>query len=212
MTMINQNRPQDQLSQEIKSAFKELNVLKHLNAAGFKKRQGITCSLLFQIVFCLIFHHRNWYQLLESSQGDMLPGKDAVYRFLNHPSFAWRRFLSNFSGDTIQKVSSLTESKRIKVFIVDDSMYERNRSKAVELLARFKDHARGCYYKGFRMLTLGWSDGHTFIPVDFSLLSSLKSQVNDVCSTIDKLPPAISAGQKPCCQYLKSFQLCLTVP
>ncbi|WP_436628284.1 hypothetical protein [Desulfosporosinus nitroreducens] len=40
--------------------------------------------------------------------------------------------------------------------IVDDSMYERNRSKAVELLARFWDHAKGCHYQGFRMVTLGW--------------------------------------------------------
>ncbi len=36
------------------------------------------------------------------------------------------------------------------------------------------------------MLTLGWSDGATFIPIDFSLLSSKKSQVNGISSKIDK--------------------------
>ena len=36
------------------------------------------------------------------------------------------------------------------------------------------------------MLTLGWSDGHTFIPVDFSLLSSTKSQINGISEKIDK--------------------------
>lgn len=36
------------------------------------------------------------------------------------------------------------------------------------------------------MLTLGWPDGSTFIPVDFSLLSSKKSQINDISSKIDK--------------------------
>lgn len=36
------------------------------------------------------------------------------------------------------------------------------------------------------MLTLGWPDGATFIPVDFSLLSSKKSQINDISSKIDK--------------------------
>ncbi len=137
-------------------------------------------------MFCLIFHHKNWYHLFKSPQGDAFPGKDAVYRFLNHPKFSWRRFLSNLSSGTIHTVSGLTAAERVKVLIIDDSMYERNRSKAVELLARFKDHARGCYYKGFRMLTLGWSDGHTFIPVDFSLLSSLKSKINDISSQIDK--------------------------
>ncbi|MFZ4356429.1 IS4 family transposase, partial [Enterococcus gallinarum] len=82
-------------------------------------------------------------RLLESSKGDSFPGKDAVYRFLNHAGFAWRRFLTSLSVATVQKVSVLTSADRGTVFIVDDSMFERNRSKAVELLARFKDHATG---------------------------------------------------------------------
>ncbi|MFX5302089.1 transposase, partial [Acinetobacter baumannii] len=92
------------------------------------------------------------------------PGKDAVYRFLNHTGFAWRKFLTSVSTETIRKVEVLTAVNRVTAFIFDDSMYERNRSKSVELLARFKDHATGAYYKGFRMMTMGWSDGHTFLP------------------------------------------------
>lgn len=186
MTMINQTQQENQLPKEIKIAFKELKVLQHLRNSGFKKGFGFACSYLFQIIFCLIFHQRNWYSLLESPQGKAFPGKDAVYRFLNYPKFSWRRFLNSLSGDTIHMVTGLTETTRVKVLIIDDSMYERNRSKAVELLARFKDHARGCYYKGFRMLTLGWSDGNTFIPVDFALLSSLKSKINDISAQVDK--------------------------
>ncbi|WP_144530080.1 transposase, partial [Peribacillus simplex] len=100
------------------------------------------------------------------------PGKDAVYRFLNHAGFAWRRFLTALSITTLNKVNALTSADRVSAFIIDDSMFERNRSKAVEMLARFKDHATGAFYKGFRMLTMGWSDGHTFLPLDFALLSS----------------------------------------
>ena len=65
-------------------------------------------------------------------------------------------------------------------------MFERNRSKSVELLARFKDHATGAYYKGYRMLTLGWSDGHTFLPLDFSLLSSLQITNQGMVEHLDK--------------------------
>lgn len=65
-------------------------------------------------------------------------------------------------------------------------MFERNRSKAVELLARFKNHATGAFYKGFRMLTLGWSDGHTFLPLDFALLSLSKSSLSGMNESIDK--------------------------
>lgn len=36
------------------------------------------------------------------------------------------------------------------------------------------------------MLTLGWSDGATFMPIDFSLLSSKKAQINGINAHIDK--------------------------
>lgn len=98
-----------------------------------------------------------------------------------------RRFLTLFSAHTIQKVSVLTNTDRPKVLIVDDSMYDRNRSKKVELLARCRDHSSTGkrFYKGFRMLTLGWSDGATFMPVDFALLSSKKAQVNGISEQIE---------------------------
>jgi len=186
MIMISQKEQRNQLPKEIQPAFKELNVLQHLRNAGFKKRFGFSCSYLFKLIFVLIFHHKNWFRLLESDRGDLFSGKDAVYRFLNHSGYAWRRFLTFLSAETVKKISSLTSNHRVKVFIVDDSMYERNRSKAVELLAKFWDHARRCHYLGFRMLTLGWSDGHTFLPIDFSLLSSTKSLINGISKTIDK--------------------------
>lgn len=186
MIMIAQKEQKNQLPKEVQPAFKELKVLQHLRNAGFKKRFGFSCAYLFQIIFVLIFHHKNWFRLLETERGELFPGKDAVYRFLNHPGYAWRRFLTSLSAETAKKVSSLTSNHRVTAFIVDDSMYERNRSKAVELLARFWDHAKRCHYQGFRMLTLGWSDGHTFLPVDFSLLSSNKSQINGISEKIDK--------------------------
>jgi hypothetical protein len=184
--MIEQKQQKNQLPKEIQSAFTQLKVLQHLKTAGFKKRFGFSCSYLFQLVFVLLFHHKNWFRMLESDRGESFPGKDTVYRFLNHAGYPWRRFLTLLSTTTIEKVRPLTSTRRVTAFIVDDSMFERNRSKAVELLARFKDHATGCYYKGYRMLTLGWSDGHTFIPVEFSLLGSLKSQINGITEGVDK--------------------------
>lgn len=184
--MINEKPGLNQLPNELKAAFHELHILKFLRQAGFRKRFGLSCTYLFQLVFVLLFHQKNWFRLLESSKGDCFPGKDTVYRFLNHASFAWRRFLTLLGTATVQKVDALTSTAREVVFIVDDSMFDRNRSKAVELLARFKDHATGTFYKGFRMLTLGWSDSHTFVPLDFALLSSNKSGINGISETIDK--------------------------
>ena len=62
--------------------------------------------------------------------------------------------------------------KAANVLIIDDSMFERNRSKKVELLAKVYDHAKHKYRFGFRMLTLGWSDGSTLLPVNSILLST----------------------------------------
>ena len=136
----------------------------------------------------MIFENKNWFQTLESKKSSDFPAKDAVYRFLNQSTFAWRRFLLLFSAHTIGRVMKLTNHDRPKVLILDDSSYDRNRSKSVELLARCFDHAsqKMRFYKGFRMLTLGWSDGATFIPLDFSLLSSRTSCINGISSKIDK--------------------------
>lgn len=186
--MITNNDQNKQLPNELTSTFKELQVLKHLRKAGITRSFGFSCGYLFQLIFCLIFENKNWYRTLESRKSADFPAKDSVYRFLNQSTFAWRRFLLFLSVHTIGKVTKLSNHDRPKVLILDDSSYDRNRSKTVELLARCFDHAsqKMRFYKGFRMLTLGWSDGATFIPVDFSLLSSKTSQINGISSKIDK--------------------------
>ncbi|MGG3747892.1 transposase, partial [Heyndrickxia faecalis] len=155
---------------------------------GITKSFGFSCAYIFQLIFCMIFENKNWFRMLESKKATDIPAKDTVYRFLNQSTFNWRRFLLSLVASVIGKVSKLTRHDRPKVLILDDSSYDRNRSKHVELLARCFDHAsqKMRFYKGFRMLTLGWSDGATFLPVDFSLLSSKKSQINGISENIDK--------------------------
>ena len=58
------------------------------------------------------------------------------------------------------------------VFVVDDSLYDRSRSKNVKLLAQVYNHVQHCLPQRGRLLTLGWSDGTTFLPAAFYLLSS----------------------------------------
>lgn len=200
--MIAKKGLDNQLPKEIKATFDELGVLKHLRKAGIKKSFGFSCTYLFQLVFCLVFEQKNWYRLLKSKKLTHYPAKDSVYRFLNHSKFAWRRFLLFLSASTIQRVSALTDHHRPKVLIVDDSSFYRQRSKTVELLARCFDHAsqKMRFYKGFRLLTLGWSDGATFMPIDFSLLSSKKAQINGINSQIDKR----SSGYKRRTEALQS--------
>jgi hypothetical protein len=46
----------------------------------------------------------------------------------------------------------------------------------VELLAFVFDHVTGKSVRGFNLLTLGWTDGFSFIPAAFNMLSSAKRE------------------------------------
>jgi hypothetical protein len=81
-------------------------------------------------------------------------------------------FMSYLSRGTIKEIDRLTSDERKSVLIIDDSTYSCNRSKKVELLSRFYDHVERKCYKGFTLLSVGRSDGRTFIPVNFKLLGS----------------------------------------
>lgn len=115
-------------------------------------------------------------------------GKDTVYRFMKMVQINWLRFTTVLSAGIIKHaIIPLNSENRANVLIIDDSMFERNRSKKVELLTKVYDHAKHAYKFGFRMLTLGWSDGSTFLPVNSVLLSSenKKNRINEA-SAMDK--------------------------
>lgn len=100
----------------------------------------------------------------------------------------WIRFTTILASRIIiDAVLPLDSEERVNVLVIDDSMFERNRSKKVELLAKVFDHAKHKYRFGFRMLTLGWSDGSTFLPVNSILLSSenKRNRINEA-AVVDK--------------------------
>lgn len=188
--MITDNNLNNQLPKAIYSIFKELHILHYLRKAGITKAKGYSAGFLFTFIFNLVFEGKNFFQLLQSRKGQDGPRKDTIYRFYDDPKKNWRRFLLSLSASVISKVSSLTQHGRSKVLVLDDSAYKRNRSKKVELLANCFDHSGTTpgFYKGFRMLTLGWTDGATFMPLDFSLLSSSKesNRLSGIRQGIDK--------------------------
>ncbi|MDE7182938.1 MAG: hypothetical protein K2O40_00385 [Lachnospiraceae bacterium] len=77
-----------------------------------------------------------------SKRRDLTVSKNTYYRFLNDTSFNWARFLLFLSAKVTSASRKLTRRGRVRVFILDDSIISRNRSKAVELLAKVYGHAR----------------------------------------------------------------------
>lgn len=147
-----------------------------LNRAGIRRRRGVSPLVVLRTVFDLVFWGRNIYTGVHNRPSVPL-GKDAVYRFLSFPRHNWRRLLGFLAQTAIKGFfQPLTNESREDVLILDDTTYDRSRSKEVELLARVHDHTTNRYLKGFRMLTLGWSDGASFVPVDHAVLSSTKQK------------------------------------
>lgn len=81
--------------------------------------------------------------------------KDTVYRFMKMLQINWVRFTTILSSRIINEaIVSLDSEDRANVLIIDDSVYERNRSKKVELPAKVFNHTKHTYKFDFRMLTL----------------------------------------------------------
>lgn len=137
--MVHQNQLSEQAKSRLLAILSILKIGKLLRDSGISKSFGFTSLEVFKLIFSLVFEGRNWFRLLESDRKN-LPGKDVVYRFLNHSFFAWREFLLVLSLKIVLHLETLTHPTRVRVLIVDDSVLRRNRSKKAELLARVFDH------------------------------------------------------------------------
>ena len=186
ITQANQN--DKQISKSIKKFFKRFHISSALKASNAYKKNGIPVIEVFQYLFLLIFSNRSMYMSLITGRNTPGFAKDTVYRFMKMLQINWIRFTTLLASRIIRDaIVPLDSEDRANVLIIDDSMFERNRSKKVELLAKAYDHANHRYRFGFRMLTLGWSDGSSFLPVNSILLSSenKKNRVNEAVK-VDK--------------------------
>ena len=186
ITQANQN--DKQISKSIKRFFMRFHISSALKAANAYKKKGIPVVEVFQYLFLLIFSNRSMYMSLITGRNTPGFAKDTVYRFMKMLQINWIRFTTLLASRIIRDaIVPLDSGERKNVLIIDDSMFERNRSKKVELLAKAYDHANHRYRFGFRMLTLGWSDGSTFLPVNSILLSSesKKNRINEAAD-VDK--------------------------
>ena len=114
--------------------------------------------------------------------------KNTYYRFLMSPRTNWLRFTTLLSERIINgHLRDLTSENRDDCFVIDDSLYECAGFKRTELASRVFDHVSMRFKKGFRLLTLGWTDGCTFLPINYSLLASNDDEkVLGPCNKIDR--------------------------
>ena len=156
---------------------KRFHIGKLLFKCNAGKEKGIPVMDVFRFLFCMMFSDRSFYMQMKTGTFGEGFSKNTIYRFLNNARTNWQRFTALLSASIINGfMKPLTDEKRKDVFIVDDSLFDRSRSKKTELLARVFDHCSMKYRSGFRMLTLGWSDGNSFVPVSHCLLSAAEDK------------------------------------
>ncbi len=74
--------------------------------------------------------------------------------------FNWLRFTILLAERIVNgHLKDLTSDQRADCFVFDDSLYSRTGYKKTELAAKVFDHVSMTYKKGFRMMTMGWTDG-----------------------------------------------------
>jgi hypothetical protein len=156
----------------VNAFFHTFTVAAFLKKVGAFKKKGVPAVSIVRELFALVFTHKSLSATLNMAENRDY-AKDVFYRFLNSCRINWMRFTTLLAARIINdNIVNLTGDERVNVFIVDDTPFARNRSKKTELLSRVYDHSKKVYLLGFRLLTLGWSDGTTFMPVNSCLLSS----------------------------------------
>ena len=185
--MINQISQNENTKDDFSKAIKELQIGKLLRRSNISKNCGISAFEVFQFLLLLVFQGKNLFRFLNSKHKEQAVSKNTYYRFLNETSYNWSKFLLLLAVKVTTAFHLLTRPERVNVLILDDSVIKRNRSKSVELLARVYDHVEHKCQKGFTLLTLGWSDGYSFIPTGFNILSSANksNRYNEISDAID---------------------------
>jgi hypothetical protein len=176
--MPNSSLPQDQDGQDlfnaISSFFTRFGVGKLLRKCNAQKEKGVPVLQIFKYKLCNVFSDRSMYMQQKTGSYRESFSKNTFYRFLNGQKTNWLRFTTLLSKAVIDVVEPLTDKDRVNAFVVDDSLFERTSCKKTELGSRVFDHTIMRYTKGYRLMTLGWTDGNTFLPVNSCLLASSK--------------------------------------
>jgi hypothetical protein len=124
------------ITSKIDSFFAQFSISKLMKKSNFYKGGGIQCIVVLKEIFGLVFSGKNLFRTLKMKPHDISFKKNTAYRFLNSSSYNWARLLLLLITVIIDGINQLTSKDRVNVLIVDDSLYDRSRSKKVELLSR----------------------------------------------------------------------------
>lgn len=140
---------------------------------GYGISEIITILIMFPLMLLTSVHalYRSEFQKITEMK------KDTIYRLKNNENIPWRRLLYSISKKFQELVNPQREIATNSAFIVDDTIDERVGYK-IENITTVFDHVAGKNGKkyGFKNLVLGFFDGKSIIPLDFSIHTEKRLQ------------------------------------
>lgn len=211
MSILSQNNTDEvALFDCVQKFFAKHHVGKLLKQCNGTKEKGVSAISLLKYKLGNIFTGRSMYMQQRTGSFKEDFSKNTFYRFLNSTKTNWLRFTSLLAADIVNNdIRNLTDASRKNVFIIDDSLFNRTGCKKTELASKVFDHTEMNYKKGFRMLTLSWSDGDTLIPVNSCLLASSKE--TNIIGPINSFDRRTLAGKRRKLAQTKAPQAMMTL-
>lgn len=148
--------------------------LRYINTLFSRSKvRGVDGKNIFPILFLIRFlDFENVSQLMHSGLSEKLGcKKDVFYDFMKNPRIDWRKVVFLFAKQALKIIREKSEDdgkRQPRCLIVDDSLLIKT-GKKIEMIGKVHDHVSHRFHLGMKMLTLGYSDGKGFLPLDFSL-------------------------------------------
>lgn len=196
---------------DVKSKIEEVMELftlkKQLAVFNPLKSRGHEVSKLLGILVLLPFYGvGNIYNMIKANIAP--ENKDAYYTIKNNEHIDWRKLLVLFAkrfGFLINRRNTMKKTG-ITALIGDDSPLQKT-GKKTENISMVHDHVTNTFILGFKILVVGYWDGGSFVPIDFSIhrekgsklqkaKDALKLANKTLQSTSDKLKKARASFQK----------------
>ena len=178
MSILSQSADFEKDVEDTVSRFlRDFHIGKILQKCNGEKMKDIPSMQIFRYKLCNVFNKKSMYIQMKTNRFQEDFSKNTFYRFINNAGINWLRFTAMLSASIINGfLRPLTKEDRADAFIIDDSLYERKGFKKTQMASKVFDHVSMKFKKGFRLLTLGYSDGVSFMPINFCLLASSKEQ------------------------------------
>ena len=164
---------QEKDSESLISAFSELIGLADLSKkVNFKRHSLVSLLMVITWMIKARFARKSLYRCQRAKDFTAKTGRNV----LNDSRINWQKLVCLAAVKLISVLKPAIDRRRRLALIVDDTLMARSCSKKTELLTKVYDHDKHEFLTGYRGLTVSWSDGSTFLPVNFALMSTKKKE------------------------------------